>query len=73
MTQNFFFIRQLQISHNAPYLPPKIFQKHCFQFLLGRLQYPEEMKNKGYAKMFFFWGGGGEMVHDVIFAIGVCT
>ena len=26
---------------------------HCFQFLLGRLWYPGEIKNKGYAK---FWG-----------------
>ena len=24
--------------------------KHCFEYLLGRLQYPEEMKNKGSAK-----------------------
>ena len=24
------------ISHNAPYLSPKILHKHCFQFLLGR-------------------------------------
>ena len=31
----------------APYLPPKILQKHCFQFLLGWLQYLGEMKNKG--------------------------
>ena len=36
--------------------PPKISQKHCFQFILGRLLYPREMKNKGYAK----FGGGGE-------------
>ena len=28
-------IRHVQISHNAPYLPPKILHKHCFQFLLG--------------------------------------
>ena len=43
-------IRYLHVYHNAPYLPPKILQKHCFQFLLGRLLYPGEMKNKGYAK-----------------------
>ena len=24
-------IRHLHISHNAPYLPPKILHKHCFQ------------------------------------------
>ena len=48
-----FFVRHLLISHNAPYLPFKILHKHCFQFLLGRLYYPGELKNKGYAK---FWG-----------------
>ena len=37
---------------------PKILHKHCLQFLLGRLQYPGEMKNKGYVK---FWGVN--MVH----------
>ena len=36
---------------------PKILHKHCFQFLLGRLQYPGEMKNKGYEIL--FWGRGG--------------
>ena len=25
--------------------------KHCLQYLLGQLQYPEEMKSKGYAKL----------------------
>ena len=30
-------IAHFQNSHNAPYLPPKILHKHCFQFLLGRL------------------------------------
>ena len=46
-------IRHLHISHKAPYWPPKILHTHCFQFFLGRLQYPGAMKNKGYAK---FWG-----------------
>ena len=46
-------IRHFHISHNVPYLPPKILHKHCFLFLLGR---PGEIKNKGYAK----FGGGGE-------------
>ena len=33
--------------------PPKFcISWHCFQFLLGRLKYPGEMKNKGYPK---FW------------------
>ena len=49
-------IPHLHKSHDATYLPPKILQKRCFQFLLGRLQYPGEMKNKVYAK---FMGGGG--------------
>ena len=31
---------------HAPYLPPKILHNHCFQFLLGRLQYPGEIKTK---------------------------
>ena len=35
----------ISIMH-APYLPPKILHNHCFQFLLGRLQYPGEMKTK---------------------------
>ena len=30
-------IRHFHISHNAPYLPPKILHKHRFQFLLERL------------------------------------
>ena len=30
-------IRHLHIPHNAPYLPPKILHRHCFQFLLRRL------------------------------------
>ena len=53
---SFAFIRLLHISHNAPYLSPKILHKHCFQFLLGRLQYPQERKNEDNA---ICWGGGG--------------
>ena len=30
-------INHFNITHNAPYLLPKILHKHCFQFLLGRL------------------------------------
>ena len=52
ITSGSFIIRHLHISHNAPYLASQILHKHCFQFLLGRLLYPGEMKNKG-------WGGGG--------------
>ena len=40
-------ILHFHISHNTPYMPPKILHKHRFKFLLGR---PGEMKNKGYAK-----------------------
>ena len=47
--------RQLHISHIAPCL-----RKHCFQFLLGKLQYPEEIKNKVFVIVFFCGGGGGE-------------
>ena len=34
---------------------------HCLWFLLGRLQYPGEFGNNGYA--FFGRGGGGDEVH----------
>ena len=37
------------IMHLIP-PPQKILHKHCFPFLLGRLLYPGEMKNIGYAK-----------------------
>ena len=37
---------------------PNILHKHCFWFLLGRLQYPGGMKNKGYGKF-----GGTNKVH----------
>ena len=43
----------LQIYHNTPCFPPKIFHKHCLRFLLGRLQYPGEIGNNGYSK--FWW------------------
>ena len=52
-------MRIYPLPHFQYYLPPKFFilSTDCFKFLLGRLQYPEEMKNKGYA--IFFGGGGG--------------
>ena len=34
-----------------PPLLPKILHKHCLQFLLGRLSYQREIKNKGYSKL----------------------
>ena len=67
------FIRHLHISHDAPYLPPKILHKRCFQFPLGPLEYPGEMKNKGYAK---FWGqircfmGDGQLAY-ILFSPGL--
>ena len=45
-------IRDLQISHNAPYLPPKILHNLCFSFLLGITAVPREIENNAYAK---FW------------------
>ena len=46
------------ILHNAPCLPPQNFKLlhnpcECLFFLLGWLSYTEEIKNKGYAKL---WG-----------------
>ena len=50
-------ICHLHISHNAPYLPPKILQKLCFSFLLSITAVPREIENRACAN--FFWGGGG--------------
>ena len=47
-------IRHLHISHNAPYLPPKIWHSLCFSFLLGITAVPREIENNAYAR---FWGG----------------
>ena len=46
-------IHYFHIDHNAPCLPPNILHNHCLRFLLGRLKYPGEIENNGYAK---FWG-----------------
>ena len=67
----FLHIRHLHISHNIPYLPPKILRKHRFQFLLGRLKYPGEMKSKSYAKFGGGGGGGANKVHYGRCASGV--
>ena len=40
------------IDHNAPCLPPKILRSRCFQFLLGIIVAPREIKDKGYKKFF---------------------
>ena len=64
---NYYIVRKMRIyplPHFQYYLPPRFFilSTDCFKFLLRRLQYPEEMKNKGYA-FFFFRGGGLSKVH----------
>ena len=46
-------IHHLHISHNAPYLPPKILHNLCFSFLLGITAVPTEIQNyNAYAKVF---------------------
>ena len=52
-------ICHLHISHNTPYLPPKILHKLCFSFLLSITAVPREIENRAYAKFFFGGGGGG--------------
>ena len=55
-------IRHSHISHNAPYLSPKILHNLCFSFLLGITAVPSEIENNTYAILFcfvFFFGGGG--------------
>ena len=47
------FIRHFHISHNAPYLPPKVLHKLCFSFLLIIRAVPRKIENYAYAKM---WG-----------------
>ena len=46
-------LRHLHISHNAPYLRPKILHNLCFSFLLGITAIPREIENNAYTK---FWG-----------------
>ena len=48
----FINIRHLHISHNEPYLPPKILHNLCFSFLLGITAVPREVENNTL-------GGGG--------------
>ena len=44
---------------------------HCLGFLLGRLYYPGEIGNNGYA--IFFEGGGVNKVHYGLSESGECT
>ena len=43
-------IEHFHQDNNAPYLPPKILHKHCFQFLLGIIFVPREIEDNSYAK-----------------------
>ena len=65
----------LHLSHNAPYLPPKL----CITFVnffLGIMAIPREIKEKAYA---FFLGGGGcimggvKMVNKLCLEMLYCT
>ena len=47
------FIRHFHISHNTPYLPPKVLHNLCFSFLLIIRAVPRKIENYAYAKM---WG-----------------
>ena len=44
-------IRHFHISHNAPYLPPKILHNLCFSFLLGFTAVPREIENNAYSTL----------------------
>ena len=46
------WIRRLHISHDAPYLPPKILHNlsGCFLFLLNITAVPRQIENNAYAK-----------------------
>ena len=46
-------IRHFHVSHNAPYLPPKVLHDVCVSLLLGTTVVPREIENNAYAK---FWG-----------------
>ena len=65
------WIRHLRMSHNAPYLPPKILHNlsGCFSFLLDITAVPREIENNAYVK---FWGARRRIMGDVQVAyIGV--
>ena len=38
--------------------------KYCFLFLLGRLKYPGETENKGYAKVYYGRCANGECIDN---------
>ena len=63
MTSLFLLNSLLAQYHNAPLLPPKNLNTHCFRFPLGHLHVPGEIANNHYAK---FWG-----VKEVYY--GICA
>ena len=44
------YTRHFHISHNGPYLPPKILHNLCFSFLLGIKAFSREIENSAYGK-----------------------
>ena len=46
------FIHHLYISHNAPFLPSKIFHNLCFSFILGITAVPRETENNASTQNF---------------------
>ena len=53
-------IDHFHISHNAPYLPPKILHNLCFSFSLGITAAPREIENNiCLCKIWVGSGGGG--------------
>ena len=42
--------RHFHVSHNRPYLPPKILHNLCFSFLLGITAFSRKIENSAYAK-----------------------
>ena len=46
------FIHYLHISHNAPFLPSKIFHNLCFSFILGITAVPRETENNASTQNF---------------------
>ena len=61
----------MHISHNAPYLPPKILHNLCFSFLLGITAVLRDIENNDYVHFSLFLvrgevGGGGEQIRCIM-------
>ena len=52
--------------------PLRILYNHCFQILQGITVGTREIENNGYAKFFFFFGGGVNKVHYSLCENGEC-